>query len=77
MDIMRQKVSFSGYAGLLPLLESYPADVVDCSSPKRPDRIWGPPILLFNRYRVIFPQENWLSREVNHSSTFGAKVKNE
>ena len=54
MDIMRQKVSFSGYAGLLPLLESYPVDVVDGSSPKRPDRIWDPPSILFSGYHGSF-----------------------
>jgi hypothetical protein len=33
-----------------------------------PDRLWGPPILLFNRYRGYFSGVMRPEREINHSS---------
>ena len=45
-------------------------------SPKRPDRLWGPPSLLLNGYRVSFPRVKWPLREVNHSPPSSAEVKN-
>jgi hypothetical protein len=47
------------------------------SFPKRPDRLWGPPSLLFNGYRGTFPEVKWPEREVNHSSPSSAEIKNE
>jgi hypothetical protein len=26
------------------------------SSPRRPERLWGPPFLLYNEYRELFPR---------------------
>jgi hypothetical protein len=46
------------------------------SFPKRPDRLWGPPSLLFNGYGGCFPKLKQPEREVDHTSPFSAKVKN-
>jgi hypothetical protein len=46
-------------------------------SPKRPDRLWGPPSPLFNGYRGSFPGLQRPGREVNHSPPSSAEVKNE
>jgi len=32
-----------------------------------PDKFWGPPSLLFNGYRRLFPQTKQPKREANHS----------
>lgn len=45
------------------------------SFPKRPDRLWGPPTLLFNEYRYSFPRGK--TAEVNHRYPSTAEVKNE
>jgi len=37
------------------------------SSQTRLDRHWGPPNLLFNGYRGVFPGVKWSEPEVNHS----------
>jgi hypothetical protein len=44
---------------------------------KRPDRLWGPHILLFNGCRSYFPEVNWRGREVGHSPPSGSDAKNE
>jgi hypothetical protein len=37
------------------------------SSPRRPDRLWGPPNLLYNGYRGSFPGLKRQRREADHS----------
>jgi hypothetical protein len=46
------------------------------SLPKRPDRLWGPPSLLLISTAVFFRGVRQLGREVDYSTTSGAKVKN-
>jgi hypothetical protein len=46
------------------------------SCPKCPDRLWGPPTLLFNGYQSSFLGIKWLGHKVNHSPPTSAKVKN-
>jgi hypothetical protein len=46
------------------------------SSPKRPDRLWDPPGLLRNGYRVSFAGVKRQGDEVNHSPPSRTKVKN-
>ena len=47
------------------------------SSPKCPDRLWGPPSLLFNGYRDSLPGVVRPGREADHSPSPSAEVKNE
>jgi hypothetical protein len=47
------------------------------SSPKRRDRLWGPPSLLSNGYRCSFRGVKQPGREFNHLPPFSAEVKNE
>ena len=47
------------------------------SSPKRPDRLWGPPSFVFNEYRRSFQEVNRPGREANHSPPSNTEVKNE
>ena len=44
----------------------------DFFTQKRPDRLWSPPSLLYNRYEVKRPY-----REASHTHPSGAEVKNE
>jgi hypothetical protein len=41
----------------------------------RPDRPWGPPSLLYNGYRVSFPEVKRPGRGVDHSLPSSAEVK--
>ena len=41
----------------------------------RPDRPWGPPILLYNRYRISFPGVKRPGRGVDHPPPCSADVK--
>jgi hypothetical protein len=41
----------------------------------RPDRPWGPPILLYNGYRVSFPGVKRPGRGVDHSPLSSVRVK--
>jgi hypothetical protein len=34
----------------------FPTGTKFFSSPRRPDRFWGPPSFIFNEYRGLFPQ---------------------
>jgi hypothetical protein len=41
------------------------------------DRLWGPPSLLFSRYRSSFAGVKWPGLEVDHCPPSSAEVKNE
>jgi len=41
----------------------------------RPNRPWGPPILLYNRYRVYFPEVRPPRRGFGHPAPSSAKVE--
>ena len=43
---------------------------------KHPDRLWGPPNLLFSKYWGYFPGVEWPMCEVNHSPPSNAEVRN-
>jgi hypothetical protein len=46
------------------------------SSPRRPDRFWGPPIILSNGYWGLFPRRvKRPGREADHSPATSAEVK--
>lgn len=45
------------------------------SSPKGPDRLWGPPSHLFNGYRVSFPRVKRPVRKVAHTHPSNSEVK--
>ena len=47
------------------------------SFPKLPDRLWGPPSLLFSGYRGSFPGLKRPGREVDRSAPFAAEVRYE
>jgi hypothetical protein len=46
------------------------------SSPRHPDRFWGPPSLLSNGYRGPFPRTKRPGCEADHSLSTSAEVKN-
>jgi hypothetical protein len=45
------------------------------SSPRRPDRLWGPPNLLSNGYQRLFPGGKSAGCEADHSPSASAEVK--
>jgi hypothetical protein len=45
------------------------------SSPQTPDRLWGPPSLLYNHYRRLFLRVKRSRRQADHSSIFSTDVK--
>jgi hypothetical protein len=45
------------------------------TSPCPPDRLWGPPNLLYNEYRELFPGIKRPGREADHSPPTSAEVK--
>jgi hypothetical protein len=46
--------------------------------PLCPDRLWGPPSLLYNGYRGPFPGgKEWPGRDADHSPLCSAEVENE
>jgi hypothetical protein len=46
------------------------------SSPRRPDRLWGPPSLLSNGYQGSITGVKWPGREADHSPASSVEVKN-
>jgi len=46
-------------------------------SPKRTDRLWGPPSLMLSGYLCSFPRLKRPGREVNQSPQSNVEVKNE
>jgi len=46
-------------------------------NPKRSNRLWAPPSLLFSGYYCHFIGIKWPGRDVNHSPTSCAEIKNE
>jgi hypothetical protein len=53
-----------------------PVGVRICTSPRHPDRLWGPPNLLSNGYRgALSPGVKWPVREADHSTPTSAEVK--
>jgi hypothetical protein len=46
------------------------------SPPNLPDRLWGPPSLLFGGHRGSFPDANLRVRDVDHSPLSHTEVKN-
>jgi hypothetical protein len=47
------------------------------SAPRRPDRLWGPPSLLYNEYQGFFPSGvKRPGREADHSPPSSAEAKN-
>jgi hypothetical protein len=46
------------------------------SSPECPDRLWGPPKLLFNGYRVLSSRGKAARCEVSHLLPSNVEVKN-
>jgi hypothetical protein len=45
------------------------------SSPQRPDQLWGPPILISNRYLGLFPKGK--AARADHLHPTSAEVKND
>ena len=45
--------------------------------PKRSDRLWGQPSILFSGYRRFFPEVSGSMREGDHLSPSGAEIGNE
>jgi hypothetical protein len=54
---------------------SIPNNVRFFSSPQRPDRLWGPPSLLYSGYRDCLSGLKRQGREAHHSSPSSTKVK--
>jgi hypothetical protein len=46
-----------------------------CSSPRRPDQLWGPPNLLSNGYGALSPGVKRPGREADHLPPASAEVK--
>jgi hypothetical protein len=53
-----------------------PVEVRIFTSPSRPDRLWGPPNLLFNEYGDSFPLLKGPGREADHSPPTSTEIKN-
>ena len=52
-----------------------PVRARDYSSPKRPERVWSSPRLIFILYWLSSPGVNWPGREVNHSAASSARLR--
>jgi hypothetical protein len=69
--LTRRRSRYSDGPGLIPGRERF------LSSPRRPNRLWGPPSLLSNGYRWRFPPGvKRPGREADHLPPSSAEVKN-
>jgi hypothetical protein len=65
----------AGGAGWPKNLSSTPGRVIIFTSPYHSDLLWGPPSLLSNGYRELFPRVKRQGREADHSTPTSAEVK--
>ena len=73
----KNKVYLLLYSFALQISQPLTVQFSPSTSPKCPDRLWGPPSLLFNGYRDSLPGVVQPGREADHSRSPSAEVKNE
>jgi hypothetical protein len=59
LEFVRRVLEFPGFNLGQRLANVTEEFVLILSSPKRPDRLWGPQSFLFKGHRVSFPRMEW------------------